>query len=75
MSADVSGKYIHQDKGADYPLDVDSIFFTYDPTAVPASAPPYAQPQYTQPPPYGLLPPGEAAPPFAPPAYGVYPNQ
>ena len=80
MSADVSAKYIHQDKGEDYPLDVDSIFFTYDPTAVPATAPtPYAQPL-----PYGLLPQGGpppplgaplpfAPPPFEPPAYGAYP--
>ena len=88
MSADVSAKYIHQDKGEDYPLDVDSIFFMYDPVAVPATAPAL----YPQAPPYGFLPPqGERAPqfgappafgapyaygpppPFAPPAYGTYP--
>lgn len=69
-SADVSAKYIHQENGPDYPLDVDSIFFTYDPSAASPSAPPYMQP-----PPYGFLPPNEAPPPFAPPAYGAYPNQ
>ncbi|KAL9977326.1 hypothetical protein ACROYT_G014716 [Oculina patagonica] len=82
ISIDVSAKYIHQDKGEDYPLDVDSIFFTYDPTAVQETAPaPYAQP-----PPHGLLPQGGPAPPFgaplpagappppfAPPAYEAYP--
>ena len=76
ISADVSAKFIHQDKGEDYPLDVDSIFFTYDPTAVPETAP---SAPYAQPPPYGLLPRGEPAPPFggapppfAPPAYPAY---
>ena len=29
-SADVSSKYIHQDKGPDYPLDVHSWYFMYD---------------------------------------------
>lgn len=70
MSADVSAKYIHQKNGPDYPLDVDSIFFTYDPTAVSPSAP-----SSMQPPPYGFLPPNQPPPPFAPPAYGAYPNQ
>ncbi|XP_078368412.1 uncharacterized protein LOC144652262 [Oculina patagonica] len=67
ISIDVSAKYIHQDKGGGYPLDVDSIFFTYDPTAVQETAPaPYAQP-----PPHGLLPQGGPAPPFgAPPPAG-----
>lgn len=64
MAADVSAKYIHQDKGEDYPLDVDSIFFTYDPLAAQATAPPYAQP-----PSYGLLPQGQPAPPFVPAPY------
>ncbi|XP_078343312.1 uncharacterized protein LOC144629028 [Oculina patagonica] len=68
ISADVSAKYIHQDKGEDYPLDVDSIFFTYDPTAVQASAPA----PYPQPPSYGFLPQGGPAPPFgAPPPAGA----
>ncbi|KAL9960254.1 hypothetical protein ACROYT_G033689 [Oculina patagonica] len=39
ISADVSAKFVFED----YPLDVDSIFFTYDPTAVMTSALPYAQ--------------------------------
>ena len=39
-SADVSAKYVHQKNGPDYPIDVDSIFFTYDPTPVQPSAPP-----------------------------------
>jgi len=30
-SADVSAKYIHQDNGPDYPLDVHSWYFMYDP--------------------------------------------
>ncbi|XP_078342440.1 uncharacterized protein LOC144628243 [Oculina patagonica] len=70
ISIDVAAKYIHQDKGEDYPIDVDSIFFTYDPTAVQATAPaPNAQP-----PSYGLLPQGVPAPPFgAPPPAGAPP--
>ena len=51
MSADVSAIYINRDKAPDYPLDVDSIFFTYDPSAVATATPPYAPP-----PPDGLLP-------------------
>ena len=87
ISADVSAKYIHQDKGEDYPLDVDSIFFTYDPafvTAPPSALPPqalYPQPYpqpfmqpYPQPPSYGFVQQG-APPAFDPPAYGAYPNQ
>ena len=31
-SADVSAKYMHQDKGPDYPLDVHSWYFMYDPS-------------------------------------------
>lgn len=31
-SADVSAKYVHQDKGPDYPLDVHSWYFMYDPS-------------------------------------------
>lgn len=68
MAADVSAKFVHQDKGEDYPLDVDSIFFTYDPMAVQATAPPYAQP-----PSYGLLPQGQPQPPFAPAPYAPTP--
>lgn len=69
MAADVSAKFIHQDKGEDYPLDVDSIFFTYDPMAVQPTAPPYAQP-----PSYGLLSQGQHAPPFAPAPYAPLPS-
>ena len=29
-SADVSAKYVHQDNGPDYPLDVHSWYFMYD---------------------------------------------
>ena len=74
-SADVSAKYVHQDNGPDYPIDVDSIFFTYDPTPVQPSAPPlpyfqpYSQP-YTQPPSYGFLQ-QDNPPPYDPPAYGA----
>ena len=78
-SADVSAKYVHQDKGPDYPIDVDSIFFTFDPAAaVQPSAPPpqvpyyqpYSQP-FAPPPPYGFT----APPPYEPPAYGAFSNQ
>ena len=41
-SADVSAKYISPQNGDDIPVDVDSIFFTYDPAA--AAAPPYSAP-------------------------------
>ena len=56
ISADVSAKYVHQDKGPDYPIDVDSIFFLYDPTTAGAqpSAPPL-QMQYAQPYPQPVL--------------------
>lgn len=57
-AADVSAKYVDEDDGPDYPIDVDSIFFVYDPSAVAAAptAPPlqlpypqlYPQP-FTQP--------------------------
>lgn len=33
MAGDVSAKFVHQDKGADYPIDVHSIWFIYDPPA------------------------------------------
>ena len=65
-SADVSAKYIHQDKGPDYPLDVHSWYFMFDMSL-------YAQRQamHQQ---YGLLYPsipiqGAAQPPpyYAPP--------
>ncbi len=32
ISGDVSAKYVHQDKGADYPIDVHSFWFIYEPT-------------------------------------------
>ena len=44
ISADVSAKYDDLGNGNVYPIDVDSIFFTYDLTA--AAAPPSAPPQY-----------------------------
>lgn len=73
-SADVSAKYVHQENGPDYPIDVDSIFFTHDTTPVQPSAPPlvlnaqwYSQP-YTQPPPYHSFQQGNP-PPYAPPSY------
>ncbi|KAL9960256.1 hypothetical protein ACROYT_G033691 [Oculina patagonica] len=50
ISADVSAKFGYLDKGEDYPLDVDSIFFTYSPTVVTTSALPYDQEL-----PYGLI--------------------
>ena len=42
LSADVSAKYIHQDKGPDYPIDVHSLWFMrMDPIApAPLAAPP-----------------------------------
>ena len=74
-SADVSAKYVHQDKGPDYPIDVDSIFFTFDPAAaVQPSAPPPQNPYYQPysqpfaPPPYGFT----APPPYEPPAYSAF---
>lgn len=87
-SADVSAKYVHQDKGPDYPIDVDSIFFTFDPTAAvqPAAPPPqvpyyqpYSQP-FAPPPSYGFTSPppsyGSTAPPsYEPPAYGAFSTQ
>ncbi|XP_068751085.1 uncharacterized protein [Montipora capricornis] len=73
LSADVSAKYIHQDKGDDYPIDVDSLFFTYDPatdTGPPSVPPPFAQPYsqgfgqpYPQPPPQGFGQPYPQPPP------------
>ena len=50
LSADVSAKYVHQENGPDYPIDVDSIFFTYDPLAAqgPPPAPPSFAPAYPQ---------------------------
>lgn len=84
ISADVSAKYVDQDKGEDFPIDVDSIFFTYDPAAAVAPPPPYPQPYsqpfgqpfgqpYPQPPAYGFTHP--SAPPAFNPSYGAYPNQ
>ena len=79
-SADVSAKYVHQDKGADYPIDVDSIFFAHDPTPVQPSAPPpmpyfqsYSQP-YGPPPSYGSVQ-YDNPPPYDPPAYGGFAMQ
>lgn len=79
-SADVSAKYVHQDKGPDYPIDVDSIFFAHDPTPVQPSAPPpmpyfqsYSQP-YGPPPSYGSLQ-YNNPPRYDPPAYGGFAKQ
>ena len=52
LSADVSAKHRKQDKSPDYPDDVDSIFFTYDPLAV--TGPPPAPPTDAQAYPQGL---------------------
>ena len=52
LSADVSAKYVHQENGPDYPIDVDSIFFTHDPLA--AQGPPPAPPSFAQAYPQGL---------------------
>lgn len=51
MAGDVSAKYVHQDKGPDYPVDVHSFWFIYEPGAAQqptapsygfnVSAPPY----------------------------------
>ena len=38
-SADVSAKYVHQENGPDYPIDVHSIFFIYDAAVPQPSAP------------------------------------
>lgn len=32
MAGDVSAKYVHQDKGPDYPIDVHSLWFIYEST-------------------------------------------
>ena len=79
LSADVSAKFIHQENGPDYPIDVDSIFFTYDPLAV--TGPPPAPPAYAQPYPQGLgqpysqLPPQGFGQPYSQaPAYGFAPQ-
>ena len=32
IAGDVSAKYVHQDKGPDYPIDVHSFWFIYEPT-------------------------------------------
>ncbi|XP_067025113.1 uncharacterized protein [Acropora muricata] len=61
LSADVSAKYVHQKDGPDYPIDVDSIFFTYDPLAV--TGPPPVPPAYAQPYPQGLGQPYSQPPP------------
>ena len=73
----MSAKYVHQDKGADYPIDVDSIFFAHDPTPVQPVAPPpmpyfqsYSQP-YGSPPPYDSVQ-YDNPPPYDPPAYGGF---
>ncbi|KAL9969936.1 hypothetical protein ACROYT_G022221 [Oculina patagonica] len=76
ISADVSAKYVPEEY---YPVDVDSIFFTFDPAAVQPSAPPprqvpyyqpYSQP-FAPPPSYGFLQ-DSAPPPYEPPAYGAF---
>ena len=63
ISADVSAKYVHREEGSDYPIDVDSIFFTYALTAT--AAPPSAPPQYPQPYPQPFV-----LPSPQPPVYG-----
>lgn len=65
-SADTSAKYIHQDNGPDYPVDVHSWWFMYDETLCMYSQPtPDANLYPTIPPPvYGAQPPA-----YAPPSY------
>ena len=79
LSADVSAKYVHQKEGPTYPIDVDSIFFTYDPLA--AQGPPPAPPSYAQAYPQGLeqpysqpLPQGFSQPYPQAPAHGFAPQ-
>ena len=40
MTGDVSDKYVHQDKGPDYPIDVHSFWFIYEPTSTQQHAEP-----------------------------------
>ena len=88
MAGDVSAKYVHQDKGADYPIDVHSFWFIYEPTAAQqASAPSYGfdfptppyeagMPQASyQPSGYGIPMASAPYPPTnQPTSYGLYPN-
>ena len=85
LSADASAKYVHQDKGADYPIDVHSMWFVYDPAApAQSSAPTYGFNFATGPTQYGMpsLPyPSTTAVPYPPPTapgmptgYGVQPG-
>ncbi|XP_066921998.1 uncharacterized protein [Clytia hemisphaerica] len=74
-SADVSAKYVHQDKGPDYPLDVHSWYFMYDPSLLAQRQPMHQQygllyptlPVQGGPPPVYYAPPPAYAPP--PPGY------
>ena len=50
-SADVSAKYVHRDKGEDYPIDVHSWYFMYDATLAATAAPPMGFAPPVQPPP------------------------
>lgn len=61
-SADVSAKYVHQDKGPDYPLDVHSWYFMYDEVLM-------AQRQTVQQQYGGMLYPTLPQPGSAPPSY------
>ena len=79
ISADVSGKFEDDNNSAECPIDVDTIFFMYDPAAAtgPPSVPPpqFAFPQpYPQPPPFDFAQ-QDAPPPFDPPPYEAYPDQ
>ncbi|XP_057289349.1 uncharacterized protein LOC130612077 [Hydractinia symbiolongicarpus] len=62
-SADVSAKYIHQDKGPDYPLDVHSWYFMFDESM-----------QQQQPAPYGYQIPNEPYPITSPMPHPFGPN-
>ena len=74
LSADVSAKFVHQDKGPDYPLDVHSWWFKYDP----AVANEASQTQYGLGLPYGApggQPQGFAPAPGMAPIYPTVPGQ
>ena len=55
LSADVSAKYIHQETGPDYPVDVHRMWFVYDPpSSAQPSAPSYGFSFSSSPAQYGI---------------------
>ena len=77
LSADVSAKYVHHDKSTNYPIDVYSMWFVYDPTApAQSSAPTYGFNFATGPTQYGMpsLPYPPPTAPGMPAGYGVQPG-